>query len=233
MDTLSRPSRPWLLPVAIVLAGAIVAVATYLVRLHTEPALTTGDPERVRPVTPEDHLVGNPTAPVMVVEYGDIDSEYTKKFNAIMEQLMTEYAPEGKVAWVFRHFPIIALHPNAAIHASAAECAASLGTADAFWRFIDAIAADAPGVNQFDPRDYPSVTARLGIDQAAFERCIAAGTFEARVQDDYTNALLAGAEGSPYIVLMSEGMEPVPINGALPYQSMKEVLDRAVAQAAK
>jgi protein-disulfide isomerase len=223
-----RTSPAWMLPIAIIAAGIIVAGATYYFRIHQHITREAGNPSVVRPVTPADHLIGNPTAAVMVVEYGDIDSEYTKKFNAIMEQLMTEYAPGGNVAWVFRHFPILALHPNAASHASAAECVTALGGPDAFWRFIDAIAANAPGTSQFDPKDYPSITSGLSVSKDAFNSCLTKGTYEQHVQDDYTNAVLSGGTGSPYIVLIVKGRKSIPISGALPYESMKKVLEQAL-----
>ncbi len=229
MDTL-RTTPAWVLPVAIVAAGVIVATALYMVRIHSLVNTTTGDPAAIRPVTPVDHLMGNPSAPVVLIEYGDIDSEYTKKFNSIMEQIMTEYAESGKVAWVFRHFPIISIHPNAAAHASAAECVASIAGPNSFWRFIDAIAAQAPGSNQFSPKDYSTIIAGLNVPSDQFAACVSKGTFESKVQGDFTNATLAGAKGAPYLVLIVKGKPPVTIDGALPYSSMKKILDDAVAR---
>ncbi len=226
-----RATPPWVLPVTIVLAGIIIATALFFVRINDHVTKESGDPAVVRPVTPSDHLIGNPTAPVIVVEYGDIDSEYTKQFNTIMEQIMLEYAPGGKVAWVFRHFPIIALHPNSAAHASAAECVSGIAGPESFWGFINALAARAPGVNQFDPKDYGTVLPGLGVPSDAFTTCLSKGTYESRVQDDYTNAVLAGATGSPYIVLMVHGEKSIPISGALPYASMKKVLEEALKKA--
>ncbi len=223
-----RQTPQWVLPVAIVSAGIIVALAVYFVRMNDLVNNVIGDPSIIRPVTPLDHLVGNPTAPVIVVEYGDLDSEYTKKFNGIMAQIMTEYAESGKVAWVYRHFPVISLHPNAARHASASECVSSIAGPESFWRFIDALQAQAPGTNQFDPSDYGLLIAGLNVPSEAFNDCLSKGTFENRIQDDYSNALLAGATGAPYLVLMIQGQPPITVNGALPYVSMKKVLEEAL-----
>lgn len=230
MDTL-RKTPPWMLPVAIVVAGSIVACALYFVRINKLVHEEAGDVRVVRPVSPMDHLMGNPTAPVIVVQYGDIDSEFSKKFNAIMTQIMAEYAESGKVAWVYRHLPIIATHPYSATHASAAECVASLSGPESFWRFLDALAAQAPGTNQFDPKYYDTVISGLGVPAAPFAECLAKGTFEKRVQDDYANALLAGATGAPYLVLVVKGQPPVSIDGALPYTSMKKVLEESLKKA--
>ena len=106
--------RTLFLPIVIIVAGFIVATAIYSVRIGAHVNKGSQAPEVVRPVSPEDHIIGNPSAPIVLVEYADIDSEYSKKLQLIMEQLMTEYASGNKVAWVYRHFPVTTLHPKKA-----------------------------------------------------------------------------------------------------------------------
>lgn len=219
-----------MIPFAIVFAGMVIAIAVYQVRIQHTLSVGTGTPDAVRPVKPTDHIIGNPSAPVVVVEYGDIDGSYSKSFQLTMEQLMTQYADGGKVAWVYRHFPLSSEHPDAATHALAAECAASLSQPITFFRFIDALQTAAPGDNQFDPADYPVVLAQFGIDEAAFRQCMTKDAFTKRVHDDYDNALASGATGSPFIVLLVQGKKPAIINGALPYAAMKKLIDDSIAQ---
>ncbi len=126
MDT-QQLRRDYILPGAIVLAGAIIALTVFMVRSDTSPKLGEGAPNMARPVNLADRIMGNPQAPVKLVEYADIDSAYSKEFQATMEQLMSEYAAGGKVAWVYRHFPLLDQHAGAASHAEAAECAGSAG----------------------------------------------------------------------------------------------------------
>ena len=47
-----------------------------------------------------------------------------------MQKISDEY--KGKVKWVYRHFPLDSLHPNARKAAEASECATELGGNDAF-----------------------------------------------------------------------------------------------------
>lgn len=223
-------AKELLIPIAIVIAGLILSVAIYVVRIH-HTVTAGGDPQAVRPVTPADHLIGNPSAPVAVIEYGDIDSAYSKTFQLTMEQLMTEYASGNKVVWVYRHFPITTEHPNAATNALAAECAASLSAPATFFQFIDAMQAAAPNDNQFDPKGYPALLSQFGIDQGAFTNCMTNGALEKKVHADYDNALASGATGSPFVILLIHGQKPVPINGALPYAAMKKLIDQAIAKA--
>ncbi len=223
--------RDYLLPGAIVLAGLILAVAIYVLRTNHAPLLNTASPDSIRPVTLTDHILGNPEAPVKIVEYADIDSAYSKQFQATMEQLMSEYAAGGKVAWVYRHFPLLDQHENAGAHAEAAECAGSVGGPDAFWRFIDAVQAAAPGESQFPKEGYPGIASSIGLSAEKFAGCLSAGTFTKKVQDDMQNALAAGATGAPYVVVLVDGQKTSAVNGAIPYDSMKKLIDDTIAKA--
>ena len=230
MDT-QKLSRDYFLPGAIILAGLILAIAVYAIRTDRSPAIGRGDPDTVRPVSPADRIMGNPEAPVKIVEYADIDSAYSKDFQRVMQQLMSEYAAGGKVAWVYRHFPLLDQHPGAASHAEAAECAGFLGDSDAFWRFIDAVQAAAPNDTEFPPEGYGAIAAQLGLPGDEFAACLENGRFTKKVYEDSQNAISAGAEGAPFLVILVEGQEPVAIQGSLAYEDMKRVIEDAIAKA--
>lgn len=230
MDT-QQLRRDYILPGAIVIAGFIIALTVFLVRADSVPTLGSGKPDMVRPVNPADRIIGNPQAKVKLVEYADIDSSYSKQFQATMQQLMSEYAAGGEVAWVYRHFPLLDQHAAAASHAEAAECAGFLGDDDAFWRFIDALQSAAPGESQFPVDGYDGIAAQLGLPQAAFQECLDNGRFTKKVYEDSTNALEAGAEGAPFTVVLVDGQKTVGIQGSLGYEDMKRVIDDALAKA--
>ncbi|HWH07290.1 MAG TPA: thioredoxin domain-containing protein [Candidatus Paceibacterota bacterium] len=224
MDT-TRNS--WILPGAIVAAGAILAVAIYLVRSEQVFSSPRGNPETMRPISADEHIVGNPQAPIVIVEYADLDSEYAKEFHRTLGQLMVEYGSTGQIAWVFRHFPLVNQNSNAARHAEASECVASLGNPSAFWKFIDLMQASAPDLERFDPANYGTLMKQLGIPEDAFNACLAAGTHADKVAADFEDALVAGAIASPYSIVLIEGKKPIPINGSIPYAALKNIIDSA------
>lgn len=88
-------------------------------------------------VTEEDHIRGSFDAPFILVEYSDIDCPYCARFHETMTQVMNTYGDSGQVAWVYRHFPLTQLHPNAGLKAEASECFAELGGNDTFWNYLD------------------------------------------------------------------------------------------------
>lgn len=217
----------WLLPGAIVGAGALLAIAIFVVRDGQlfGPRQTSID--AVRPVDPGEHIIGNPEADVIIIEYADIDSSFAKEYQRTLGQLMTEYGSTGKVAWVYRHFPLVNKNQNSLRHAEAAECVAALGNKAAFFKFIDLIQANAPDEEQFDPANYPLLLERLGVNQQEFNACVAEGRYAPKVAADFENALEAGGTASPFTVILVNGKDPMPINGAIPYATLKRIVDSA------
>jgi protein-disulfide isomerase len=94
-----------------------------------------GEAINLDPITATDHFYGNKNAEVVIVEYGDLECPYCATVHPTIQKIITEY--DGKVAWVFRHFPL-SIHANAHIKAQAAECAWEQGGDEAFFKYLDA-----------------------------------------------------------------------------------------------
>ncbi len=218
-----------LVPLAILFAGALLAYTVYTLRHHEAPIKET-NPAAVRPVNTTDHVLGNPSAPVVIVEYADIDSEFSKNFQTVMQQIMLDYGPTGKVAWVYRHIPREG-DENSEQNAEAAECVGALGGTNNFFKFIDAVQTAAPGDNQFDPAGYDQVVSALGISSGTFDSCLAAHSYQKSVASDYANAAAVGANSVPFSVLLVKGQPPTTISGYLGYTAMKAVVDTSLNKA--
>ena len=91
----------------------------------------------IAPVTAADHVTGDRNAQVVIIEYGDLECPYCAALEPTLEQLVKDYG--GKVAWVYREYPI---HQNAPIIAQAAECAAAQGGDASFFKYIDQVYSD-------------------------------------------------------------------------------------------
>src|SRR3989344_5249475 len=85
----------------------------------------SGDLEAMSPITDDDHIRGNPNAPVKIVEYSDTECPFCKAFHATLQKAAQEYGND--VAWVYRHFPLDQLHSKARKEAVALECATDQG----------------------------------------------------------------------------------------------------------
>ncbi|HEY4473608.1 MAG TPA: thioredoxin domain-containing protein [Candidatus Paceibacterota bacterium] len=221
------------IPVAIVMAGALIAIALYLASGGTSSGTNTdtGTDAAITnapAVNAADHILGNPDAPVKVVEYTDFECPFCKQFHTTMKTIMDEYGAKGQVAWVMRNFPLQQLHPNAPKLAEAAECVASVGGNDAYWKFIDSVFLQAPVGSFFDLTKLDSTVSGIGVNVQAFESCYQKGTFKDKIQKEFNDAVAAGGKGTPFSVVVTVGGENVPIPGALPYANIKSVIDQAL-----
>src|SRR5262245_41195843 len=75
---------------------------------------------------PTDHLRGSGKAPVTVIEYSDFQCPFCAQVHPSLAKL----AAEGKIKWIFRHYPLFSIHPMATEAAEAAECVSEHGK---FW----------------------------------------------------------------------------------------------------
>ena len=221
------------IPVAIVMAGSLIAIALYLASGGTSSGTNTdtGTDAAITnapAVNAADHILGNPDAPVKVVEYTDFECPFCKQFHTTMKTIMDEYGAKGQVAWVMRNFPLQQLHPNAPKLAEAAECVASVGGNDAYWKFIDSVFLQAPVGSFFDLTKLDSTVSGIGVNVQAFESCYQKGTFKDKIQKEFNDAVAAGGKGTPFSVVVTVGGENVPIPGALPYANIKSVIDQAL-----
>lgn len=176
-----------------------------------------------RPVTARDHIRGDPDAPVKVIEFADTECPLCKRFHPTMEHLLQDYP--GKVAWVFRHYPLDEIHPKARNEAEATECAAALGGNAAFWKYLDRLYEITPSNNRLDPAELPRIAVYVGLDQKAFMQCLSSGRYAERVKEDVADALAARAQGTPYTVVLAPNGRKFAILGAQPYSTLKTVVD--------
>ncbi len=227
------------IPIAIVIAAALIAGAiVYTGSQRSGGSQVANDPDQIEqgtadievaPVTEKDHILGNPNAPIVIVEYSDFDCPFCKQFHETMQQVMETYGADGKVAWVYRHFPLTQLHPNAKKIAEASECVASIGGNEAFWKFADLIFGEREVNEQTDVTKLPAFAEQAGVSEAAYIQCMESGKFIASIDEAVTSAIKAGASGTPHSILIA-GDQQGPINGAQPYPVVKQMIDTLLAQ---
>ena len=209
----TQKGSPFMLPVAIILAGALVGAGFYLSNRQTDSKIFNNDDSvvrgiNIRAVSEDDHILGNPNAPVVIVEYSDTECPFCKTFHNTMHRLIDEYGKDGKLAWVYRHFPIDSLHSKARKEAEATECAAELGG--------------------LDLSELPKIADEVGIKVSDFESCLSSGKYANKIQEDFQDAVLAGAGGTPYSILVTRSGERIAIEGGQPYDVMKTIIDAAL-----
>lgn len=227
-------------PAAIVVAGALIAGAVYFSNRGDSAAVAprreaaqknASGLENMRPVTSEDHIKGNPDAPVKIVEYSDMECPFCRRFHPAMQQVMDEYGKDGKVAWVYRHFPLDSIHSKARAEAVAAECAGELGGETSFWAYLDRFFEVTPSNNQTDiQKVLPQIAGEIGLDAGQFSSCLISGKYDKHIQDDLDNATATGGNGTPWSIVITQNGKKYPLSGAQPYEAVKQLIELALQE---
>lgn len=148
------------------------------------------------PVSERDHRRGNPDAPITLVEYGDYACPYCGEAFPVVEKLQKTLG--NKLQFVFRFFPLEAVHPNANNAALAAEAASKQGK---FWEMHDLLY-----INQ-DKLGWDGIAAMadtVGLDLKKFEADVQGGQLQERIDDDLESGLRSGVNGTPSFFVNGE-----------------------------
>ncbi len=219
----------YILPVTIIITGAIIAGAVFLVGKGGTTPSENGSKVTARAYdATKDHILGNPEAAVKVVEYADLECPHCKLFNTTMHQVMDYYGASGKVAWVYRPFPLASIHSKAPKEAEAAECASEQGGDTSFFKYIDRLYEVTPGSNGLDLAQLPVIAKDIGLNVDTFNTCLNSGKYAKKISDSYAEAIAAGGQGTPFTLVMV-GTESVVLNGAQPYSSMRAAIDTVLS----
>ncbi len=233
----------YMIPAAIIIAGVIIGGAViyssgskpfYKNNLVVQankanPPLKEAGGD-LKPVTGEDHILGSPNAPVKIVEFSDTECPFCKRFHQTMKQVIDEYGKNGQVAWVYRHFPLDAIHSKSRKEAEATECANELGGNDKFWKYLDRLFEITPSNNQLGLEQLPDIAAYVGLDKTKFLECLNSGKYANRVADNLSDAQNSGGNGTPWSIVIARNGKSFPLSGAQPISSVKALIETALQE---
>jgi len=226
------------IPIAIVFGFGLLAAAIYfsgartttqVAQPVTQPAATEKQAVNIRPVDSTDYIRGNPNAPIMIVEYSDYDCPFCKNFHDTMNRVMDEFAVGGKVAWVYRQYPIVQLHPNAPRISEAALCVGELAGQNAFWTFSDLVFSEREINAPTNMTRLNEFAVKAGANGNEFETCLASGRHKATVNSTLQEGASAGIQGTPHSVVIA-GDQKAPISGAQPYEVIRGLVASLIDQ---
>lgn len=175
----------------VVLAGAVLQVGPFDAQTARLDALL----QRLPIVTGQDHLRGTPGADVTIVEYGGFECPFSRRQEGTLQRIRELYG--NRVNVVFRHFPL-PYHPNGVQEAEAAECVAALAGSDAYWIFHDALFDRPPDLSTLE-----GLAEAIGVDTAAFRRCLESEEKLSVVRASKQKGIAAGITGTPTMFLIN------------------------------
>lgn len=141
------------------------------------------------PVNPRDHWRGSLKASVTLVEYGDYQCPFCAAANPVVHALESRYGQS--LAIVFRHFPLVEIHPYAGAAAEAAEYAGDQGK---YWQMHDAIFANQ---HRLSIQLLFAIAGTLQLSQIGLRDSITRGLHADKIQADFIGGVRSGVNGTP------------------------------------
>jgi len=229
---------------AIIIAGLLIAGAILLkgqqqgtVSNGSEISLSTIN---IKAINTNDHIMGDPNAELIVVEYSDSECPYCKVFHNTMTQVVAQSS--GKIAWVYKQFPIAGLHPKAFNESLAMECAWEQGANDSFWRYANELFNRTTSNNRLEVSELPKIAKDIGLNLSNFNTCLSTEKYADKVKADMAEGEEAGGRGTPYSVIIakdnittkmqkspgavsfaSNNKKVMSLNGALPIDMINKI----------
>lgn len=232
-----KDSNPWQL-VTFLLIGLI---AGYGVSYFAgAPDTTESETTQEITITPEqeadtvvdvgvddDAGLGDPDAPVVIVEFSDFQCFYCRRFyNDTYTLLKENYVDKGLVYLVYRDFPLASIHPDAQKAAEAAECAAEQ---DKFWEMHDMIFdgqnALGSGTVSIPMESLKEYAVELGLDAEDFNACLDDGDQADEVNEDIHDALKYEVTATPTFFINGH-----LVVGARSYETLAGMIDSLLVE---
>ncbi len=155
----------------------------------------TKPPARVALPMGGGHVLGDPNAPVTLVEFTDYQCPYCRRFTqTTFPALKKAYIDTGKLRFISRDLPLPS-HAHARLAAQAGHCAEQQGT---YWDYRNMIFANAQRLSR---PVLVELAQKAQMDVARFETCLMSESTQQAVNRDVAAARGIGATGTPTFVL--------------------------------
>jgi protein-disulfide isomerase len=203
----------------------------------------------INSVTPSPHPqadannMGDPNAPVKIVEFSDFQCPYCEKFHKDTEpSLIDTYIATGKIYFTYRsagNWVSKNIGGGKTESEDAAKAAYCAGDQNKYWEMHEMLFANILGedAGSFTDSRLSTIAEKTGLDMNQFDKCYTSNKYQTQTDQDTKDALTAGISGTPSFVLTytnASGKEVSElIEGAQPFSVFREKIDAALAAATK
>ena len=173
-------------------------------------------------------ILGSPSAPVTIVEFGDYQCPFCQKWNLQTKPAVVKNLLEtGKANLIYVDLAIIG--PDSIKAHAGSYCADEQGL---YWKYHDYLYANQGHENDgwANSQNLKSLVAGIdGMDTNSFAQCLDSEKYEQLVKDNKKIATDAGARSTPSFVIVGPTGDAIPISGSQPYsvfqKAVEDVLD--------
>ena len=240
---LQQERRNRLVMIGFVILGAVLLVfAVVWPQLRPIAEVVAVDPG-AHP-NAEDNSMGDPNAPIKIVEFADFQCPFCERFHKETEPLLKQYYIDtGKVQYVYRsmgNFVSDNIARGKGTTATtesqdAALAAYCAGDQNKFWEmhaylFGNALGEDA---GSYTDKRLAAIAEKAGLNMDQFNSCYSSGKFRDRVQQDFQDGQAANVTGTPSFIItytVNGETKTDRIDGAEPFSTFQQKLEAALHQ---
>ena len=146
-----------------------------------------------------DHVLGDAHAKLTLLEYADYECPACIQAEPLMQHLVATHP--GRLRLVFRHFPLMEVHPNAELAAEAADAAAAQGR---FWPMHHLLFAQP---HHLTPAALVGHAQSLGLDMNRFNAEMADHIYTQRIQEHRRAGERSGLRATPAFFLNGQAVD--------------------------
>lgn len=181
-----------------------------------KPGQTDAVPEPA--LTGADHMLGDANASLTLLEYGDYQSPACALAEPMTQHLIETFGE--RLRFVFRHFPLVEVHPHAELAAESAEAAAAQGK---FWEMHHALFSPP---HHIKPAALVTHAQSIGLDMLRFNAEMADRIYTQRVQEHRQAGHRSGVRSAPSFFLNG-----TPVDVSFGFEKLDEAIHAALGTA--
>ena len=185
------------------------------------------NPDRPGYTMAGDQYKGDPDAPLVMFEFSDFQCPACRDHALLVQPELDEaFVETGQIMWVFKHLPL-AMHPQSAVAAVAAECAAEQGQ---FWEMHHLLFKDQNQWSVDNPEtELAGLAADLDLNLEQFAACLDSRQPLQRVLQDMWDGDGVVSKTPTFIAVY--GGQGQVFTGSIAPESIESVLESLVEDA--
>ena len=168
-------------------------------------------------------ILGDPNAPITLVEFGDYQCHYCNVFfQSIEKDIVKNYVDTGKVIIIFKDYNIIG--EDSVIASQGAHCANDQGL---FWEYHDILYSNWTGENNgwASPENLAIFAQQIDLNMNKWSECMKKGSHSQIILKSNDDARTLELTGTPaFFIINSEG-KVSKLFGAQPFEVFKKIFD--------
>ena len=220
----------------IVFGVATVAILAGLIFFSRQEKVDVSQVDANQPITAQkaqelqsglpDNIYGNKDSKVILIEYGDYSCPGCEQLEKRLHPILEEYKDD--VMFVYRHFPLTTIHPNARLAAAYAEAAGLQGK---YWEMHQALFANRQSWWQLSTNERDGAlegyAKNLGLNIEQLKEDISDNRISQKINFDQELGKSKGVNSTPSLFLNGDAIEQDELQDA---ESIRSLLDKAIKE---